>query len=116
MKQHRCLKTWKDSADTLEINVKDDDENPVDITGMTLKFVAHDANDPPTGKFQVLDAKIAKGGASNNVAIISLTPTETATSNCNWHWELWDVTGGTGMETVIAWGPLEIKVAIKTVA
>jgi len=106
------LETWKHSADTLAITVVDGDGVAVDITGMTLRFVAHDANDPPVGKFQVADASIAKAG---NVASVSVTPTETASSDPNWHWELWDITGGDAAETVIANGPLKIKPAVKSV-
>lgn len=110
------LETWQLSADTLLITVLDEDGNAVDITGLTLRFVAHDANDPATGEFQVADGSISKGGANKNEATVSVTPTETANSMTNGHWELWNITGGEDVAEVIANGSIIIKVAVKTVA
>ena len=110
-----ALIMFQHSAKTFEIPVVADDGNPVDLSGMTLRFVAHDASVPPVAQFEVEDAGITPGGTGNSIASVEVTPAASDSAADNWHWELWNVTDA-GSEAVLAHGSLAIRPAVKDIA
>jgi hypothetical protein len=90
--------------------ILDDDGDPVDLSGQTLRFVLHDSNDPPTywGKEEGGDIDMTDA-ASGIIGVEVGSPTSDIAST-ELHYRLWDVTGD---EVVLAHGPFKIHPAVQ---
>ncbi len=109
------LEMFQTSRKVLLIAVLDADGVAVTLTGMTLRFVVQDENNPPTGSFDVENANITITGTDANIANVEVLPAKSATASDNLQWRLWDVTT-TDEEEVLAHGPLGIRPAVQDVA
>jgi len=103
----RTLEMFATESKTFSISARDANDELVDFTGMTLRFVVIDGNTPPTGKFQVEGSGITIG---TTTASIEVTETESANVSNNWHWLLW-VIDATNGDQVLGHGPFEIRPA-----
>lgn len=95
---------------TFSLTILDTNGDPVDLTSRTLRFVVHDANDPPNFQFKIEEgAELTKTGANNEVANVTVLETQSTTIAENWRWELWD----TGADEVLSHGSFTIRPAKK---
>ena len=102
------LEMFQHATKTFALTVLDDTESPVDLSGYTLRFVAHDENDPTVGLFVIEGAGIAIAGDDNEVANVTVSAAESATANAHLRWKLWAVDEG----LVLIHGTLEIWPAV----
>ena len=93
------------------VTVNDADGEPVDLDAITLRFVVHDSNRPPVGKFKVEDGEIARSGDGNEIATITVDGTQAVAATTEWHWRLWDMDN----DRVLQHGPFRILAAKKDV-
>lgn len=91
-------------ARDLIFTILDANDDAIDLSSMTLRFVVFDTLAPPVGKWKVEGGDIAVSGDGNNVATVSVDETDTATASPELYWILWDTVG----KTALAHGPMKI--------
>jgi len=106
------LQMFQHSKKTFALTVTDADGEVVDLSAKTLRFVVHDASDPTTGIFDVEDDAITISGDDNEVALVPVSTTQSATAYKRVRWVLWDVTSDAAL---LLYGSLEIRAAIADV-
>lgn len=87
------LEMFQHETKIFPLTVKDSAGNVVDLSAMTLRFVVHDENDPTSSVFKVEDNDIAKSGASNEIASVTVSASLASLSNSSLRWKLFDLTG-----------------------
>lgn len=98
------LEMWQDEAKTFTLTIQDTNGDPVDLSGMTLRFVVANELNPPVGKFQVDEPTLFVSGTSDEVANVPVSAVQAATANEHWRWWLWNVT----TNAVLSNGPFKI--------
>lgn len=88
--------------------IADADKQPVDLSGKTLRFVAHDRRDPPLPKFAVEHAAITISGDNHNQVRVPFDADQTADLYDGFY-SLWSLSDN----LVLARGALKIEPARK---
>lgn len=105
-----ALEMHQESQKVFSITVNDSAGDPVDLSAMTLRFVAHDSNDPTAEVFTIEAVGITVSGTDDEIANVTVTPTESATATDEYLWKLWNVTTAS-QEEVLQHGTFKIKPA-----
>jgi len=105
----RTLEMHQGEQRAFALTFQDADGNPVDLSGRTLRFVAHDENTPAHAVFQVDHDAITVSGTGNEIATVVVGTTESATAHTNLRWALWDLTN----DAVLGYGAFHIVSAAK---
>jgi hypothetical protein len=108
------LEMWKAQNKQFDIAVVDADGAAVSLVGKTLRFVVGDTQAQPVGVFDVEAASIT---IATNVATVPVTGAQAAVASTERQWWLWSLNDpSVGQNTVLAWGPFEIRPAVLDVA
>ena len=68
----------------------DDDGDPVDLSGMTLRFVVETTAQPPVEKFNVATSEITVTGNGNEIANCTISAAKSDITEGDYQWRLWD--------------------------
>lgn len=101
------LAMFANEGKTFVLSVLDSAGDAVDLSGLTLRFVVQDTQNPPVGQFKVEVPTITVSGTNNEVASVPVSAAQAATPSTEMYWLLWDVDNS----TVLLHGSFEIKPA-----
>lgn len=102
--QQQKLKTWQKERQAWTLTVRDEDGDPVDLNGVTLRFLVHTSTSPPKGVLQIEDGEIDRTGPDSNIAVIHATSEQTNIDAGEFRFLLWDLSN----QNVIAHGELVV--------
>lgn len=100
-----ALEMFQASIKAFPIVVLDTTGAVVDLSAKTLRFIVQSGAKPNVGKFKVEQgAGIVVSGASNEVAMVTVSAAQSANVSQDWLWRLFDTVGS----EVLAHGPFSI--------
>ena len=105
------LEMFQAEEKAFALTVLDAEDSPVDLSGMTLRFVAMTTADPAAGVFKVEAPSVVVSGDDDEVATVTVSTTQSATARTDLYWLLWNVDD----DEVLAHGSFKIRPAVEDV-
>jgi len=88
------LEMFRAATKSFTMTVLDSDDDPVDLSAASLRFVVHAATAAATELFTVNSPDITVAGADDNVVTVPVSAVESAQDPDDYQWRLWNITSG----------------------